>query len=868
MNEQQINDYLSRVVQPKLQTLPGVAQAQILGGQKFAMRIWIDPRKLASLNLTVPDVTAALQNNNYRAAAGSTKGKYVAYDITVNTDVTDVETFKQLAIKNQNGTIIRIKDVANVELGPQSYDFSVTFDDQKAVFMGIFATPEANPLEVAKEVTRAFPEIQTQFPEGFTGRIIYNSTTYIHDSIEEVVRTIVEATLIVIVVIFLFLGAFRTVIIPVVTIPLCLVGVCSLILMMHYSINLMTLLAMVLAIGLVVDDAIVVVENVYRHLEEGKTPFASAIQGAREIAMPVITMTLTLVAVYAPIGFMSGITGTLFREFAFTLAMTVILSGVIALTLSPMMASKILTNQLTQARFVKRIDRIFEHVRQFYERRLTSVLNYRPVVVVFATLVFASCIFMALTSQRQLAPTEDQGFVLTIVNGPSSANLDYTQKYSAELNKIYQGFPSIEHYFILNGMPSINGAFSAAIMKPWRERSMSQSALQRALQEKEGNIAGIQALPLELPSIPGAGNSGFPVQFVLLTTNDYAQLYSWSQRLLEEAQKSGLFMFVQNDLSFDKPQLQLHIDRDKAAAVGVSMDQIAQSLSGLLSGNNINRFNMDGQSYEVIPQVAQADRFNPGDLNRIHVRTANGQLIPLGNLVSMQLASAPSQLNQFSQLNAATIGGMVMLGHTSDEALQFLIHKANQLLPQGYAYDYSGPSRQEKKEGNTLAVTFFFSLLVIYLVLAAQFESFRDPLIILVSVPMSICGALIFVSLGLSTLNIYTGIGLVTLIGLISKHGILIVDFANQLQTEGLSVRDAVIKAATIRLRPILMTTIAMVVGVLPLLIAKGPGAVSRFDIGLVIASGMLIGTCFTLFVLPTFYTFLARRHEKIIAVD
>ena len=668
--------------------------------------------------------------------------------------------------------------------------------------------------------------------------------------------------------IFLFLGSLRTVLIPVVTIPLSLVGVCSLILMMGYSINLMTLLAMVLAIGLVVDDAIVVVENVYRHLEEGLAPLKAAILGAREIATPVITMTLTLVAVYAPIGFMSGITGTLFREFAFTLAMTVILSGVVALTLSPMMASKVLSKDVMQGRFVTVIDRFFEKIRAFYERRLINTLKYRPVILVFAVMVMCSCVFMAQTSQRELAPVEDQGFVLTIANGPSYANLAYTEKYTRELEKIYTDFPAVDHSFVLNGMPSMNGAFSAAIMKPWGERTMKQKQLQQALYQKESGIAGLQAFAIELPSIPGSNNGGMPVSFMLLTTNDYSQLYGFAQQLLLEAQKSGLFMFVNSDLNFDKPELEVHVDRNKAALLGISMANIAQSLNGLLGGNYINWFTLQGQTYQVIPQVPDANRMNPGQLKDVYVRAADGSLVSLANLVTMKLQAAPSQLMQFQQLNAATIGGMPMPGHTIDEALSFLRDKANQILPTGYSYDYGGASRQAMQEGNTLLLTFFFSLIVIYLVLAAQFESFRDPWIILIAVPMSICGALIFVNLGLSTLNIYSGIGLVTLIGLISKHGILMVDFANKLQGDGLSIHDAIIKAATIRLRPILMTTVAMVIGVVPLLIAKGPGAVSRFDIGLVIASGMLIGTFFTLFVVPTVYTYLARKHQQQAAID
>ncbi len=867
MNNQQIDDYLSRVVHPKLETLPGVAQAQIMGGQKFAMRIWLNPKKLAALGITVPDVISAIQANNYQTAAGSTKGKYVAYDINVDSDAHDVDTFKNLVIKNEKGAIIRLKDVAKVELGPQSYDVSVTFDGQDAIFMAVTPTPEANPLTVASEIRAEFPKLTAQYPPGFSGRIVYDGSNYIRDAIKEVARTIGEATLIVILVIFLFLGSLRTVIIPVVTIPLSLIGVCSLLLAMDYSINLMTLLAMVLAIGLVVDDAIVVVENIYRHLEEGMPPFKAAIQGVHEIMMPIIAMTITLAAVYAPIGFMTGVTGSLFREFAFTLAMTVILSGFIALTLSPMMASKVLNQKVMHNRFVMLIDKIFAGLQGFYKRLLANSLNYRPVTVVFAIIVIASCVFMALTSKTELAPEEDQGFLLTVVNAPSYANLQYVERYTKELNKIYRSFSSIEHYFTINGFPNTSGAFSAAVMKPWEDRTMSQKEANKLLQDKERKIAGVQAMAVTLPAIPGSSPSSFPIQFAVTTTNDYSQLYTVSEKLLQAAKDSGLFAFVENDLSFDKPELDVHIDRNKAAALGITMQQIGESLSGLLGGNYIDRFSMSGQDYEVIPQVPQALRFNPEQLNYIYVRDSSGNLVSLNNLVTMKLVSAPSQLNQFQQLNSAMIGGMMMPGHTTTEALNFLQQKAAQILPSGFGYDYAGQSRQEIQEGNTLVFTFFFSLIIIYLVLAAQFESFRDPWIVLISVPMSIAGALIFINLGLSTLNIYSGIGIITLIGLISKHGILMVDFANQLQHEQkMSVHDAIIEAAAIRLRPILMTTLSMVFGMVPLLIAIGPGAVSRFDIGLVIAAGMSIGTCFTLFVLPMVYSFIARDHSKTIA--
>lgn len=864
MNNQQINDYLSRVVQPKIETLPGVAKAEILGGQKFAMRVWLEPQRLAALGLTVSDVLSALKTNNYQTAAGATKGKYVAYDIAIDTDIHDVDAFKNMVVKNDHGAIIRLQDIAKVELGAESYNFSVTFRGEDGVFMGVSITPEANPLTVAAEVRAEFPKLASLYPPGFTGHIVYDGSNYIRDAIKEVARTIGEATLIVVIVIFLFLGAFRAVLIPVITIPLSMVGICSLILAMGYSINLMTLLAMVLAIGLVVDDAIVVVENIYRHLEEGMSSLQAALRGAREITTPIIAMTITLAAVYAPIGFMTGVTGSLFKEFAFTLAMTVILSGFIALTLSPMMASKMLNQTVMHNRFVIIIDKFFSTVKRFYERLLSNALNYRSVTVVFAIIIMSSCIFMALTSKTELAPQEDQGFLLTVVNAPSYANLNFVERYTQQLNKIYQTFPALQYYFVLNGLPNESSAISIAIMQPWDKRKLSQNKAQQLLQQRENSIAGVQVISAQLPSIPTSAPGTSPFQFVITTTSDYSQLYSISEKLLHVAQNSGLFMYAINDLSFDKPELSVHIDRDKAAALGITMQQVGDTLSGLLGGNYVNRFSMLGQGYEVISQVPQSLRYNPGQLNAIYVSDNSGNMIPLSSFVTMKLVAAPSQLNQFQQLNSATINGMVMPGHTSNEAIHFLQQQAAKILPDGFSYDYAGQTRQDVHEGNTLLYTFLFSLIIIYLVLAAQFESFRDPWIILISVPMSIAGALIFINLGLSTLNIYSGIGLITLVGLISKHGILMVDFANKLQQEkGLSVHDAIIQAAAIRLRPILMTTMAMVFGMIPLLIAVGPGAVSRFDIGLVIATGMLIGTCFTLFVLPTVYTFIARDYRK-----
>jgi multidrug efflux pump len=861
MTTQQITDYLTRVVQPKLQTVGGVASAQILGGQTYAMRIWLNPDKMAALNVTTEDVIGALQNQNFQAAAGQIKGKYILINVNARTDLNDAAQFKNVVVKHNNDTLIRLQDIAMVQLGADSYDSSVIFNGKNAVFIGIQATPTANPLTVIDDVKKMLPTLSNNYPPGFEGKIVYDSTDYIRSSIHEVIRSISEASLIVILVVFLFLGSLRTVTIPIITIPLSLVGVCSLMYAMGYSLNLLTLLAMVLAIGLVVDDAIVVVENIYRHIEEGLTPVQAALKGAREIAAPIITMTTTLAAVYAPIGFLTGMTGALFKEFAFTLAFAVIISGVIALTLSPMMCSKILNKHLSEEGFVQRVDAFFENFKNVYEYRLRLVLNHRSVTAVFAGIILTACALLAITTTTELAPEEDQSVVFSSESAPAFANINYLEKFTQELNKIYHDIPETQDYFIINGEGASNNAISGLILKPWEQRSKSQKKVQQLLQQKLSKIAGLNAVAFPLPSIPSSGNS-LPIQFVVTSTADYLILNQVMEKLKTAAMTSGLFMYVDSDLKFEKPELIVNIDRDKAATMGIKMNDIGNALATFLGGNYINRFNQDEQSYQVIPQVPRKFRLNPDKINDMYVPAGNGEsLVPLSSVVNLTIQVRPNSLNQFQQLNSATLQGIAMPGKSITQCLEFLRQAAVKLFPAEVSYDYAGQSRQVMQEGYSMVYTFFFALLIIYLVLSAQFESFRDPFIVLISVPMSIAGALIPLNIGFATLNIYTGIGLVTLIGLISKHGILIVDFANKLQAqEGLSVQEAVIKAATLRLRPILMTTAAMILGVVPLIMASGAGAASRFDIGLVIASGMLIGTCFTLFVVPTMYTFFARR--------
>jgi multidrug efflux pump len=859
MTAQQITDYALRVVQPQLQTVDGVAQAQILGGATYSMRVFLDPMKMAAHGVAPSEVFTVLANNNFLTAAGSTKGEYVAINITAQTDLNNVKEFGNLIVRSDKHSIIHLRDIGSVKLGSQSYDTSVTFDGKKAVFIGIAPTPTANPLTVITQIRKVFPDIQRQLPPSLLGTIVYDATDFIRASIKEVVTTIVEAALIVIVVIFLFLGSLRSVFIPIVTIPLSLIGVCTLMLFLGYSINLLTLLAFVLAIGLVVDDAIVVVENIHRHIEEGNSPFEAAIIGAREIATPVIAMTITLAAVYAPIGFMQGLTGVLFKEFAFTLASAVIISGVIALTLSPMMCSKILSRELSEGRFVRYLDDLFGRLKIRYKDTLHSVLDSRGIILFLAVIVLLMLPYLYNHTAQETAPEEDQGFFFVVGTNPQYATLDYIEAYTKPLDAIYQSFPEAAHYFTINKTQPMSGL----VLKPWDQRS-GQFAMKQPLQEKLDRITGLKFFSLIPPPLPGGGN-GTPIQFVIKTTNDFQSLFDVSTQLIEKAKRSGLFIYLDNSLKFNQPEITLKINRAKAADLGLNMQAIGSSLTSALSGGYVNFFNLQGRSYQVIPQLDRRFRLDPKQIGQIYVRTLNGTMVPLSTVVTPVFLTRPNDVSHFQQLNSATIQGVMMPGRTLGEGISFLQEQANDVLPKGFSYDYGGQSRQFIQEGNTLMLAFFLAILIIFLVLSAQYESFRDPLIVLISVPMSICGALIPLNLGLASINIYTQVGLITLIGLISKHGILIVSFANQLQQEkNLERRAAVEEAASIRLRPILMTTAAMVFGVLPLLIASGAGAVSRFDIGLVISTGLLVGTCFTLFVVPTMYTYIAADHRKI----
>ncbi|HRP28870.1 MAG TPA: efflux RND transporter permease subunit [Burkholderiaceae bacterium] len=854
-----ITDYLLRVVKPKLDAVQGVQTAEILGARNFALRAWLDAGRMAAFNVTAADVSAALAANNYLAALGATKGQMVTVPLAAGTDLHTVEEFKQLIVKQSGGALVRLQDVAHVTLGSETYDFNVAFNGKRSVFIGIKAAPDANILDVAKRVRTVFPEIQQQLPAGLNGEIVYDSTEFIDSSIQEVVKTLVEALLIVMVVIYLFLGSLRAVAVPVVAMPLSLIGAFFVMLVLGYSINLLTLLALVLAIGLVVDDAIIVVENVDRHMKEGQTPMNAALVGARELGGPIVAMTVVLIAVYVPIGFQGGLTGALFTEFAFTLAGAVTVSGVIALTLSPMMASRIFRAEQDEGRFVKAIDRVFDKVHHAYLRTLHSVLDTWVVLVVMGVLLIAAAGVMFKMSKAELAPEEDQGIVGGLVVGPSTATTQQMQTYSEQIFEVARALPEYEQMFQLTGVPTANQGFTGVLFKPWGERTRSAHELQQVLQAGWNNIAGARVAAFQFPALPGS--SGLPVQFVITTTEPFENLDNVAQQVLAKANAAHLFYFSDTDLKIDKPQATLAVDRDMIGALGLTQQQVGGTLGAALGGAYVNYFSIAGRSYKVIPQVLQVDRLNPSDVLGYHVATPDGGVIAASTFAHLTHQVVPESISHFQQLNSVTISGVS--GQSQGDVLAFLRNALDEVAPSGYSVDYAGLSRQFVQESGGFALTFAFALIIVFLSLAALFESFRDPVVILVSVPLALFGALIFIFLDFASVNIYTEVGLVTLMGLISKHGILIVEFANQSQRHGMSKRDAIEHACSVRLRPILMTTAAMVFGVIPLVIASGAGAAGRQAMGIVICAGMAIGTLFTLFVVPAMYMFIGSDHAR-----
>jgi multidrug efflux pump len=858
LDPNQITDYLTRVVQPKLSAISGVQRADILGARTFAMRVWLKPERMAALGIAPSAVRDALGRNNYLSAVGQTKGSMVSVNLVANTDLRTPEEFRQLVVKEQDGVVVRLGEIADVQLGAENYEQDVRFNGEAATFMGIWVLPTANTLDVVKQVRDAMPQIEAQLPAGMQVGIPYDSTEYIKDAINEVLRTLIETLLIVIVVIFLFLGSFRSVLIPVVAIPVSLVGAVFLMLVAGFTVNLLTLLAIVLSVGLVVDDAIVMVENVERHLHEGKGPIQAAIDAARELVGPIIAMTITLAAVYTPVAIQGGLTGSLFREFALTLAGAVTVSGIVALTLSPMMGATLLRAGDGERGFAGFVNRRFDSVRNAYTRALSSTLKYRPVVLAVWVIVALLIVPFYLFSQQELAPYEDQGFFFGFVQASANSTLEQTRLFTQQIYDVYRSFPESGSIFQLT-MP--NGGFGGMTVKPWSQRTKTTQQLLMESMGPLSKIAGIRVIPQAPPPLPGGGN--FPVDLVIASAAEPQQLTEIANQLVKKAFASGLFIFADADLKFDQPQTEIVFDRDKLRSQGVDLQQAGKDLSALLGANYVNRFSIQGRSYKVIPQVERAERLTPDQLSQIYVTGSQNKLVPLSTFATLQTTTEPRELKKFQQLNAVRIQGVIPPPVPLDKALSFLEKEARTMLPQGFNIDYAGESRQLRTEGSKFLGTFALSAILIYLVLAAQFESFRDPFIILAgSVPLALSGALMFSFLGLTTLNIYSQVGLITLVGLVSKNGILIVQFANELQQLGRNKLAAVIEAAATRLRPILMTTAATIVGHFPLVLATGPGAGARNSIGIMLVTGMIIGTVFTLFVVPSIYVLVAKTHK------
>ena len=860
LNQNQITDYLTRVVQPKLSAITGVQRAQIFGDRTFAMRVWLKPEQMAALGISPSQVSDALARNNYLAALGSTKGTMTSVNLVANTNLQTADEFKQLVVKEENGVVVRLGDIADVVLGAETYEQEVRFNGQTAVFIGIFVLPTANTLDVMKRVRLAIPEIQAQLPAGMTAGVPYDSSAYIQNAITEVLKTLAETLVIVIIVIFLFLGSIRGVLIPVVAIPVSLIGAVMLMATFGFTINLLTLLAIVLSVGLVVDDAIVMVENVERHLHMGKTPFKAAIDAARELVAPIIAMTITLAAVYTPVALQGGLTGSLFREFALTLAGAVLISGFVALTLSPMMGSKLLRAGDTEIGFAGWVNHRFEGLQRRYSSALSRTLAFRPVVLTLWTIVVALIFPFYMFSQKELAPGEDQSFLFGIIQGAANSTIDQMKLFAGEVDRIYRSFPETTATFQVV-LPT--GGFGGMVTKPFNERKRSTKQLVVAAQTAAAKIPGIRVIEILPPSLPG--NQGFPVDMAIVSTAEPAQLAAFAGQLVQKAFGSGKFMFADMDLKFDQPQARVVFNRDKLRSEGVDLSQAGRDLSVLLGGNYVNRFSIQGRSYKVIPQVRRSERLSADQLTHMYITGPNGKLVPLSTVATIETSTEPRDLKRFQQLNAVRIQGAIPPNVSLDSALKFLEDEAHKILPRGYTIDYAGESRQLRTEGTKFFGVFLLSAILIYLVLAAQFESFRDPFIILVgSVPLALSGSLLFSFFGLTSINIYSQVGLITLVGLVSRNGILIVQFANHLQETGQDKLNAVIEAAGTRLRPILMTTAATVMGHLPLVFARGPGAGARNSIGIMLVSGMIIGTAFTLFVVPSIYVLVAKTHRRI----
>ena len=860
MSAEQVTEYIERVIRPRMSTIPGVAEVQIFGAANYSMRVWVDPIRLAARGMTAAEVLAAINASNFLAAPGKTRNEYVTYPVTMESTLQTPEAFAALPLKASGDDVVRLRDIAEVELAAENDDMVVTFNGRPGTFIGVFPTPSANPLDTASAVLAELPAIQASLPEGMTITMMYDATESISASIKEVFLTIAEAVAIVVVIILLFLGSFRSVLMPIVTIPLSLIGVCFVLFLLGYSINLLSLLAMVLAIGLVVDDAIVVVENIHRHIEEGLSPRQAAFTGMREITAPVVAMTITLAAVFAPLAFTGGLTGALFREFAMTLAGAVVISGVVALTITPMMSARLLKRG-GHSRFQQAVDNTFERVSNRYERLVAGSLKYRPVTLLMVVVLVSLTGFLFMKTSGELAPEEDQGALFALINAPSYATTGYTNAYAEQMRELTRDLPELDANFSVVGMGGqTNTGFMLWAFKDWGERDRSQAEIQQDIQARLAPVPGVESLVFAPPSLPGAGG-GLPISMVIQSTGESSRVFEVAEEIRLKAQATGRFIVVQNSLAYNAQQVTITIDRDRAAALNLPVRDIGMTLSLLVGGGAIAQFDRDSNSYDIIMQVPQEYRDNPERLGDFFVRSATGAMVPLSAVISVSTGVAATAIEQFSQLNSATISALPMPGVTTGDGLAAIEEIARPLLPDGFFIDYTGQSRLEIEQGNTILIAFSLAIVVIYLVLAAQFESFRDPLIIMMSVPLSIFGAIVPLNLGLGTLNIYTQVGLITLIGLITKHGILMVEFANQQREEhGLDRFEAIVASAKVRLRPILMTTAAMSLGVVPLIVASGAGAAARYSMGLVIFTGVIIGTMFTLFVVPMFYTFIATK--------
>jgi multidrug efflux pump len=871
LKQNEITDYLVRVVQPRLSAVQGVQRADILGARTFAMRVWLKPDRLAAFNLSPTQIRDALAANNFLAALGQSKGALIQVNLTADTNLNTVDEFKRLVVMQKNGAIVRLGDVADVVLGAESYDEEVRFNGQTAVFIGIWALPNANSLDVIKKARQELESIKQDLPTGLKAYVAYDATDYISNAITEVLKTLGDTLLIVMLVIFLFLGSFRSVLIPVVAIPLSLIGGIFLMQAFGFSLNLLTLLAVVLSVGLVVDDAIVVVENVERHMSEGKTPLQAALIGARELVGPIIAMTITLAAVYLPIGLQGGLTGSLFREFAFTLAGTVTISGIVALTLSPLMSSRLLTPGIEERGLPGFIANNFRRLRDFYGRCLARTLAARPAVYTTWIIISILTVPMFTMSAKELAPSEDQGIIFSILDASANSTLDQNRFFADAVNRVYTSTPEYEFTFQVT-FP--NAGFAGLVVKPWDDRKRTVFQVLPGVQAKLSAIPGIQAFAVTPPALPGGGD--FPVEFVVASTADTREILEFAKQLQMKAMASGMFAFPPLiDVKIDQPQTEFVIDKDKVAALGLNLGQVGGDLGGMVGGNYVNRFDISGRSYKVIPQIERSGRLNPGQLQDVYVTGPDGKLIEFSTIATQRDTVVPRSLNRFQQLNAVKLSGVPM--RPLDEALAFLEKEAKKILPQGYVMDYTGESRQLRTEGNRFLPAFALAIILIFLVLAAQFNSFRDPFVILAgSVPLAMFGSLLFTFLKMpdpnvpfltngwtTTLNIYSQVGLVTLVGLVSKNGILIVEFANKLQLQGLPKLDAIQQAAMIRLRPVLMTTAATIAGHFPLTLVSGAGAAARNSIGLVLVGGMFVGTLFTLFIIPSIYMLIARDHGK-----